>query len=75
MGRPAKYPDAFRRDAQIERTIRSADKDARLIRTQADGIRKLVRGEANGLTVVMWVNTATKQIETAYPTAGGWRTG
>jgi RHS repeat-associated protein len=60
---------------QIERTIRAAYKNARLVRTQVDGIRKLVRGDSNGLTIDMWVNTATNQIETAYPTAGGWRTG
>jgi RHS repeat-associated protein len=59
--------------AQIERTVREAYRNSRLVRTQADGIRKLVRGEADGLTIDMWVNTATKEIETAYPVSGGWR--
>jgi hypothetical protein len=30
----------------------------------------LVRGLANGVTIEMWVNKATKAIETAYPVGG-----
>jgi hypothetical protein len=31
----------------------------------------LVRGQADGMTIEMWVNKATKLIETAYPIKGG----
>jgi hypothetical protein len=31
------------------------------------GNKVLVRGKVNGIDVEMWVDTATKTIETAYP--------
>jgi hypothetical protein len=52
-------------ESQVEKTIREAYKNGSKVQTQGD--RVLVRGEANGVTVEMWVNTETKVIETAYP--------
>lgn len=49
----------------IERTIRSAYRHGKRMETQGDRVR--VRGQAEGLTVEMWVDTITKTIETAYP--------
>lgn len=52
-------------DSQIEKTVRDAYKNGKKVQTQGD--RVLVRGEANGVKVEMWVNTKTNTIETAYP--------
>nr|WP_272898786.1 EndoU domain-containing protein [Paenibacillus sp. MMS18-CY102] len=52
-------------ESQIEKTVREAYKNGSKVQTQGD--RVLVRGEANGVQVEMWVNTKTNTIETAYP--------
>ncbi|MNC77042.1 hypothetical protein D3C75_1288950 [compost metagenome] len=52
-------------NSQIEKTVRDAYKNSSKLQTQGD--RVLVRGQSNGLTIEMWVNTKTKTIETAYP--------
>ena len=54
--------------AQVERAIRSAYRAGERIATQ--GNRVLLRGQAGGMTIEMWVNTADRIIETAYPV---WR--
>ncbi|RIE03934.1 polymorphic toxin-type HINT domain-containing protein [Cohnella faecalis] len=56
---------SYMNEAQVEKTVRAAYKNGSRLQTQGD--RVLVRGEANGITVEMWVNTKTKTIETAYP--------
>jgi RHS repeat-associated protein len=50
---------------EIEQSIRQAYRYGKKILTQ--GERVLMQGEANGLKIEMWVNKATKTIETAYP--------
>jgi hypothetical protein len=50
---------------QIERAIRTAYRYGEKVASQ--GSRVLMQGEASGLTIEMWVNKATKTIETAYP--------
>ncbi|WP_248926740.1 polymorphic toxin-type HINT domain-containing protein [Paenibacillus hamazuiensis] len=52
-------------ESQIEQTVREAYKNGSKVQTQ--GERVLVRGQANGIKVEMWVNRNTKTIETAYP--------
>lgn len=54
------YPSA----TQIESLIRQAYKSGSRIRSQGD--RVLVGGSAGGFNIRMWVNNATKKIETAY---------
>ena len=49
----------------IEQAIREAYRYGTKVGTQ--GERVLVRGTSNELTIEMWVNRATGQIETAYP--------
>lgn len=56
---------SYMSESQIEKTVREAYRNGSKIQTQGD--RVLVRGEANGVTVEMWVNTSTNTIETAYP--------
>ena len=50
---------------QIERAIYQAYRVAKRMSSQGDRI--LIRGVADNLTIEMWLNTATKTIETAYP--------
>jgi RHS repeat-associated protein len=50
---------------QVERLIRHAYRNSKRVDSQGD--RVLVRGEAGGLAIEMWVNRATRMIETAYP--------
>ena len=52
--------------AQVRRLIKDAYRTAKRIGTQGTD-RVLVQGQAGGMTIEMWVNTATKTIETAYP--------
>ncbi|WP_198524665.1 RHS repeat-associated core domain-containing protein [Paenibacillus phocaensis] len=58
------FPDNMSK-SQIEKAIQNAYSKSKKIQTQGD--RVLVRGESNGITIEMWVNTKTKTIETAYP--------
>ena len=59
-------------DRQIKKAILEAYSKAKRIRTQSgDSNKVLVRGQADGMTIEMWVNKATKLIETAYPIKGG----
>jgi hypothetical protein len=58
------FPEGWTRQ-QVENTVRQAYRTAERILSQEE--RVLVRGSANGITVEMWVNKATKTIETAYP--------
>ena len=50
---------------QIEKVVREAYRHGEKI--SAQGEKVLVRGEAGGLKIEMWVNRTTKTIETAYP--------
>jgi RHS repeat-associated protein len=50
---------------QVEGAIRQAYRFGKRLHSQ--GMRVVVRGEAGGLTIDMWVNRVTKTIETAYP--------
>lgn len=51
---------------QIERAVKNAYKNVHTkLKTQGD--RMLIRGDSNGTTIEMWINKATKTIETAYP--------
>jgi len=50
---------------QVLRLVKEAYRYARRVGSQ--GARVLVRGEADGMTIEMWVNTETRTIETAYP--------
>lgn len=52
--------------AQVERAVRQAYRFAG-DRLATQGDRVLVQGQGGGLTIRMWVNRATKTIETAYP--------
>ncbi|HEU4886918.1 MAG TPA: hypothetical protein VFV49_03455 [Thermoanaerobaculia bacterium] len=52
-------------ERQIERAIREAYRNGRTVSTQGDTVRVL--GQSNGLTIEMWVNKATRIIESAYP--------
>ena len=58
------FPD-YMSQRGIERAVRGAYQYGKRIETQGD--RVLVRGQAEGLTIDMWVNTVTEMIETAYP--------
>jgi RHS repeat-associated protein len=50
---------------QVERAVREAYRLGEKVGSQ--GERVLMRGQSAGLTIEMWVNRATKTIETAYP--------
>lgn len=58
------FPSAWS-DGELSSTIRSAYANGSHVASQ--GERLLVRGQANGFTIEMWVNKTTKTIETAYP--------
>ena len=50
---------------QIEKEIREAYKYGERIKTQGDTVK--IRGNGGTLDIELWVNTVTKEIETAYP--------
>jgi RHS repeat-associated protein len=52
---------------QLERVIRQAYRGAKKVETQGDRVK--LQGSAFGMKIEMWVNTADKLIETAYPVA------
>src|SRR4029079_8300499 len=58
------FPEHMR-EQQVESAIRQAYRYGEKLKSQ--GERVLMRGRAGGLTIEMWVNRATKTIETAYP--------
>jgi RHS repeat-associated protein len=61
--------DAFPADmsrTQVESTIRQAYRMSS-VAGPSQGSRVFLAGSANGLTIEMWVNKATRTIETAYP--------
>lgn len=58
------FPAAWSND-KIEQAIREAYSNCKLLSTQED--TALVEGQGGGLTIQMWVNKATRTIETAYP--------
>ena len=61
------FPEGMTK-AQVEKVVRSAYKNVSE-KVSSQGDRVLVRGTADsGLRIEMWVNKATKTIETAYPT-------
>jgi hypothetical protein len=60
-----KFPD-YMSGRSIESTVRQAYRNAQKV-GPSQGDRYLMRGYANGMTIEMWVNVATKEIETAYP--------
>ncbi len=64
-GIKTKFPDEMSRD-QIESTVRQAYRNSTMA-GPSQGDRVKLRGKANGLTIEMWVNKKTRQIETAYP--------
>jgi len=51
---------------QIEKLVKSAYKTAKRVKTQGDRI-KLIGTASNGTKIEMWLNKATKTLETAYP--------
>ena len=59
------FPE-YMSDEAVGRTVRKAYKNV-YKKVKAQGERVLVRGNAEGVRVEMWVNTSTKTIETAYP--------
>ncbi|HEV2147523.1 MAG TPA: RHS repeat-associated core domain-containing protein [Longimicrobiaceae bacterium] len=50
----------------VERVVRQAYRNAG-DKLASQGERVLLQGEYGGLTIQMWINRATKRIETAYP--------
>ena len=52
-------------EGQVAKVMQGAYHNAKKLATQGDRI--LVRGTYNGWTVEIWINTATKTVETAYP--------
>jgi len=56
---------AYMNEKAIERAVREAYRFGR--RVGGQGERVIVQGQAAGMTIEMWVNTATNMIETAYP--------
>jgi hypothetical protein len=58
------FPDHWSVD-QVEQAIRDAYDQAKRIGSQGD--RVLLRGVGDGLKIEMWLNKATRTIETAYP--------
>jgi hypothetical protein len=58
------FPDGMT-TKQVERAVRTAYRYGEKIASQGD--RVLMRGEAAGLTIELWVNKAAKVIESAYP--------
>jgi YD repeat-containing protein len=65
-------------DDQVERSIREAYGNSRLVATQYrfDGVvAKRLQGRSGQLVIEMWLNVDERIIETAYPIVGGWRIG
>jgi hypothetical protein len=60
-----KFPDHMS-EGSIESTVRQAYRNAQKV-GPSQGDRYKMRGHANGMTIEMWVNVKTKEIETAYP--------
>ncbi len=59
------FPQGMTKD-QVHKMVRSAYRNVhKKLLTQGDRI--LLRGSSNGTTIEMWLNKATKTIETAYP--------
>ena len=58
------FPRSMSR-SQVAAAVRNAYRYGTRVRTQ--GERVLVRGKDGRLTIEMWVNTETREIETAYP--------
>lgn len=58
------FPETMGR-TQVERAVRQAYRFGKKVGGQ--GERALIRGRHEGLTIEMWVNRATKTIESAYP--------
>ncbi|NJL29551.1 MAG: hypothetical protein HC897_17525 [Thermoanaerobaculia bacterium] len=58
------FPSYMSREA-VEKAVRFAYRFGEKVGSQ--GERVIVRGTFDGITIEMWVNTATKTIETAYP--------
>jgi hypothetical protein len=52
--------------ANIESAVREAYRFGKNVETQGDRVR-IIGFSNDGLPIEMWVNTATKEIETAYP--------
>lgn len=53
-------------EAQIERAVRQAYRYGSKVGSQG-AERVLLEGESGGLVIQMWLNKATRTIETAYP--------
>ena len=67
-GKEDAFPDAMTEN-QIRATVGAAYRNIdKRIGMQGDRIQ--VQGNANGMRIEMWINTKTKEIETAYPV--GW---
>jgi len=58
------FPEGWT-EKQVERAVRAAYRAGEKVASQ--GERVLMRGEAAGLTIEMWVNKVQRLIETAYP--------
>jgi len=59
------FPEGMTRQ-QVQKMVVNAYRNVHTkLLTQGDRI--LLRGESNGITIEMWINKATKTIETAYP--------
>ncbi|MDX8346148.1 EndoU domain-containing protein [Rossellomorea sp. YZS02] len=52
--------------SQVQSTVKDAYKN-RYKKLQTQGKNVKVRGKSHNMTIDMWVNTSTKEIETAYP--------
>ena len=51
--------------SSIERAVRLSYRDSEIVARQGD--RYLMRGPYDGYDIYMWVNKATRTIETAWP--------
>lgn len=49
----------------IEKAVREAYSNVKVVETQGD--RVLGRGTSGNMSIEMWINKQTKEIETAYP--------
>ena len=63
-GEKSLFPNLWGEDG-VKDAVEEAYKNGKKIMTQDDRI--LLRGTGRGTTIDMWVNTATKMVETAYP--------